>query len=69
MGTIAIADGYAVCLDQMDLQIYNYGKGQTATTVTAAPKVSTQGVPSLEGTVTDQSPGATGTPAISDSDH
>jgi PQQ-like domain len=69
MGTIALADGYAVCLDQMDLQIYNYGKGQTATTVTAAPKVTTQGsVVLIEGTVTDQSPGAKDTPAISDND-
>jgi len=69
MGTIAIADGYAVGLDTMDMQIYSYGKGQTATTVTASPKVTTQGsVVLIEGTVTDQSPGAKDTPAISDND-
>lgn len=67
--TMAIADGYAVNLNQMDMQIYCYGKGQTATDITATPKVSTQGsTVLLEGSVTDQSPGANGTPAISDND-
>jgi hypothetical protein len=57
-----------------DNQIYAYGKGQSATTVTASPKVSVHGDSVLiEGTVTDQSPGQTclgipaaGTPAIAD---
>jgi len=66
---MAIADGYAVNLNQMDMQIYCYGKGQTATDITATPKVSTQGsMVLIEGSVTDQSPGAKGTPAISDND-
>jgi outer membrane protein assembly factor BamB len=69
MATLALADGYAVGLDGMDMQIYNYGKGQTATTISAAPKVMTQGSTVLiEGSVTDQSPGAKDTPAISDND-
>ena len=71
----AIADGYMVTLNAYDNQIYCWGKGQTATTVTASPKVSVSGNSVLiEGTVTDQSPGQTclgvpaaGTPAISDS--
>jgi hypothetical protein len=49
--------------------LYMFGKGQTTTTVTAAPKVSTQGsAVLLEGTVLDLSPGSKGTPAISDRD-
>jgi hypothetical protein len=57
-----------------DDQIYAYGKGLSATTVTASPKISVRGDSVLvEGTVTDQSPGQTcmgipaaGTPAIAD---
>jgi outer membrane protein assembly factor BamB len=67
MPALAIADGYAVSLNGMDNQIYTFGKGQTATTVTASPKVITHGNSILiEGTVTDQSPGAKDTPAVSD---
>jgi len=70
----ACADGIMVWLNGYDNQIYAYGKGQTATTVTASPKVSVHGDSVLvEGTVTDQSPGQTclgipaaGTPAIAD---
>ena len=63
----AIADGYIVTLNLYDNRIYCYGKGPSATTVTAAPKVTTLGSSVLiEGTVTDQSPGAKGTPAMSD---
>ena len=65
----AIADGYLVSLNGYDMQIYCFGKGQTATTVsapqTAAPKGSSV---IISGTVTDQSPGAEGTAAISDGD-
>ena len=69
MGTLAIADGYVAGLDQMDMQIYCYGKGQTATTVSASPKVIALGsMVLIEGSVTDQSPGAKGTPVISDND-
>jgi hypothetical protein len=73
-GTMPIADGYLVAYNGYDNQIYSFGKGQTATSVTASPKVSVHGNSVLiEGTVTDQSPGdtclgipAAGTPAISD---
>jgi hypothetical protein len=63
----AIADGYLVDLNNYDGLIYCYGKGQTETTVTASPEVALLGSRVLvEGMVTDQSPGAKGTPAISD---
>lgn len=69
-----IADGYLVTLNTYDNQIYCFGKGLTATTISASPKVSVHGNSVLiEGTVTDQSPGntclgipAAGTPAIAD---
>ena len=71
---ILVADGFLVAYNSYDAQIYCYGKGRTATTVSASPKVSALGNNVLiEGTVTDQSPGQTclgvpaaGTPAISD---
>ena len=67
--TGSIADGYYVNFDNMDNQIYVFGKGQTATTVFTSPEVSVQGNNVLiKGTVTDQSPGAKGTPAIADND-
>jgi hypothetical protein len=65
----AIADGYIVTLDSFDNRIYCYGKGPSATTVTASPEVSVHGSSVLiKGTVTDQSAGAKDTPAISDAD-
>ena len=68
-GTIAVADGYLVGHNGYDNQIYCFGKGQTTTTVTASPKVVADGSSVIiEGTVTDQSPGAMGTPAIADED-
>lgn len=67
MGTLPVADGYLLADNAYDNQLYCFGKGQTATTVMASPKVSVHGDSLLiEGTVTDQSPGAKGTPAISD---
>jgi hypothetical protein len=62
-----ISDGYVVTYNGYDGQLYTFGKGQTATTVTAP----NMGVPlgssvMITGTVTDQSPGAPGTPAIAD---
>jgi outer membrane protein assembly factor BamB len=64
-----VADGYLMTLNGADNQIYCFGKGQTTTTVTASPKVSTYGDGVLiEGSVMDQSPGATGVPAIADED-
>jgi hypothetical protein len=69
-GAVKLADGYLVGSSLFDNQIYCYGKGPSATTVTASPKVSVNGDSVLiEGTVTDQSPGkGKGTPAISDAD-
>jgi outer membrane protein assembly factor BamB len=65
--TLVTADGYLTAFNIYDNQIYCYGKGQTATTVTATPAVVTNGSSILiQGTVTDQSPGAVGTPAVSD---
>jgi hypothetical protein len=66
-GGPAIADGYMVAQNGYDGRIYCFGKGPSATTVTASPKVSVHGDSVLiEGAVTDQSAGATGTPAIAD---
>ncbi|MCW4030056.1 MAG: PQQ-binding-like beta-propeller repeat protein [Candidatus Bathyarchaeota archaeon] len=66
---MAISDGYLINYDNMDNSIYCFGKGQTATTVTAPDTViSLGGSVVIQGTVTDQSPGARGTPAISDND-
>ncbi len=70
----AVTDGYLVVPNAYDNQLYCYGKGQSATTLTVSPKVTGQGSSVIiEGTVTDQSPGQTslgipaaGTPAISD---
>jgi len=74
---MAIADGYMVYLNLYDMQIYTVGKGPSATTVTASPKVSVQGSSVLiEGTVTDIATGTTqkeqaarfpnGVPAVSE---
>jgi outer membrane protein assembly factor BamB len=71
--TIAIADGSLVTLNGYDNQIYCFGPGQSATTVTTSPGINTNTQVLIKGTVTDQSPGQTclgipaaGTPAISD---
>ena len=63
----AIADGYLVSLNYYDGQIYCFGKGKTAITVDA-PLTSINWGDSvvLRGSITDQSPGAEGTPAIAD---
>lgn len=64
-----IADGLLTVLNSYDGQVYTFGKGPSATTVTApdiAVPVGT-GI-MIKGTVTDQSPGQKGTPAISDQD-
>ncbi|MCW4018408.1 MAG: PQQ-binding-like beta-propeller repeat protein [Candidatus Bathyarchaeota archaeon] len=66
---VAIGDGRLVSLNIYDNKIYCYGKGPSATTVTVSNKVIEIGHNvMIEGTVTDQSPGAEGTPAISDAD-
>jgi outer membrane protein assembly factor BamB len=73
----AISDGYLVSYNGYDNQLYVFGKGPSATIVTASPKVSVHGSGVLvEGYVTDISPGTSqyaqtarfpnGVPAISD---
>ncbi len=65
----AIADGILISHNNYDNLLYAFGKGPSATTVTVAPKISTKGTPiMIEGTITDQSPGKPGTPAISEKD-
>ncbi|HIJ08691.1 TPA: PQQ-binding-like beta-propeller repeat protein [Candidatus Bathyarchaeota archaeon] len=73
----AIADGQLVLLNTYDNRIYSFGKGPSATTVEASPKVLVHGTSVLiEGTVTDISAGTEqneqaarfpyGIPAVSD---
>lgn len=64
---LPIADGYLVALNSYDNQIYCFGKGQTATTISVPDTTVPQGMPvTIKGTITDQSPGAKDTPAIAD---
>jgi len=66
-GLAAIADGYLVTANGYDNRIYCFGKGKTATSVSIQNDVIAKGNSVLiKGTVTDQSPGAAGTPAIAD---
>jgi hypothetical protein len=65
--TTVIADGYVVGLNYYDNQIYCFGKGPSETTIAVDPAVSDLGSSILiKGSVTDQSPGAKGTPAMAD---
>jgi hypothetical protein len=77
----ALADGILLSSNSQDNMIYAYGRGPSATTVTASPKVSVHGSSIvIEGTVTDQTGTGRrntndivdwtleGTPAISDED-
>jgi len=67
VGSFAMSSGYVVVNNVYDGRWYCIGKGPSATTVTASPKVSTRGSSVLiEGTVTDQSPSSKDTPAIAD---
>jgi len=68
---MSVADGYIVTGNKYDNQMYVIGKGQSATTVFATPGMGN--AITIQGTVTDQSPGQTclgipaaGTPAIAD---
>jgi hypothetical protein len=71
---VAVADSEMVAFNGYDNAIYAFGKGLTATTVSAPDIAVSQGSAIvIRGTVTDQSPGQTclgipaaGTPAISD---
>jgi hypothetical protein len=66
---IALGDGILINLNTYDNCIYAFGKGPSATTVTAPEVAVTLGDSiMIKGTVTDQSPGAIGTPAIADDD-
>jgi len=66
LDTMPIADGYLVAFNGYDNQLYCFGKGKTATAVTASSKVIAKGDTVLiEGTVTDQSPAQPGTPCVS----
>jgi len=65
----AVSDGYIVTLNHYDMQLYCYGKGPSATTVTGPDTVIPLGTSvMIKGTVTDQTPSseAKGTPAIAD---
>ncbi len=65
----AIADGKIVSHNCYDNQLYCFGKGPSATTVAAPLTAVTAGTAMMiTGTVTDQSPGQAGTPAVSDAD-
>jgi hypothetical protein len=72
-----VADGYFAFYNLYDSQVYSIGKGPSATTVTASPKVSVHGDSVLvEGTVIDTAAGTkqneqaarfpNGVPAVSD---
>jgi outer membrane protein assembly factor BamB len=65
--TPIIADGYMVVNNGATNSIYCFGKGKTTTTVSAPDTDVTVGQNVvIKGTVTDESPGAKGTPAIAD---
>jgi len=75
--TQAIADGFTTFMNGYDNQIYSVGRGPSATTVTASPKVSVHGSSVLvEGSVIDTAAGTkqeeqaarfpNGVPAVSD---
>jgi len=75
---VFVSDGYLVCLNNYDEQLYCFGKGPSVTTVNIQNNVLTQGSSVLiTGTVTDQSQGAKNlvssgqfstVPAVSDAD-
>jgi len=76
-GTDLIADGFFAFLNCYDMQVYCVGKGPSATTVTASPKISVHGNSILvEGTVIDTAAGTkqneqaarfpNGVPAVAD---
>ncbi len=63
----AVADGLLTATNSYDGKIYTFGKGPSEITV-SAPQIAIQKGSSvmITGTVTDQSPGQKGTPAMSD---
>jgi len=61
----AIAYGYLVYLNGYDGKVYCFGKGPSATTVTAPTVAVPKGTSVvIQGTVTDQSPAQKGTPCV-----
>jgi outer membrane protein assembly factor BamB len=77
-GSMAVADDHIIYLNLYDQQIYCLGKGPTQTSVTASPKVTTEGSSVLiEGNILDISSGTSqneqaarfpnGVPVVSDS--
>jgi hypothetical protein len=61
-----VADGYLTATSYYDAKLYVFGKGKTATTVTAPQTEITSGTTAvISGTVLDQSPGQPGTPCVS----
>jgi hypothetical protein len=64
---LAIADGYIVTVDHFDNRVYCYGKGPSETTISVQDDSVAKGDSiMITGSVTDQSAGAAGTPAIAD---
>ncbi len=62
-----VADGLLTTLNSYDGQVYTFGKGSSATTVTAPDIAAPVGTGvMIKGTVTDQSPGQKNTPAIAE---
>jgi outer membrane protein assembly factor BamB len=62
----AMADGYLIFDSRYDGYMYVFGKGKSATTVTASDKTIAKGESvMIEGTVLDQSPAQPGTPCVS----
>ena len=65
--TCGIHAGILWYINRYDSLIYAFGKGPTKITLSASPKNAyTENTVVIEGTVTDESPGAKGTPAIAD---
>ncbi len=63
-----VADGYLTASNSYDGYMYVFGKGQTATTITAPQIQITAGQKAIiSGTVLDQSPAQPGTACVSDS--
>jgi hypothetical protein len=62
-----VSAGILFAFNMYDGKLYNFGIGKSATTVSAPTTTVPSGTGVLiQGTVTDQSPGAPGTPAVSD---
>ena len=65
----AVADGYLLGESIDNGLLYGIGKGKTETKVSASPAILSRGGSiMIEGTVTDQSPGKPGVPAVADAD-